>query len=318
MPAAGKGKKQAKSGKKPAKVSVALGRGRRVSQERKTGEKSPAKTTASGTAKKTARVTFKIGGAEELTTADESGVEASKKTSEQGFKIPLKKTPVTAIVEDAGDDINTNDANVCENVMALGSHDVTTYLLNRHPDKTVDGVRLTAAALWLLQALSLRGNPEGREELKVSVETLSTLKVQISGASGPRVTYDMDCPRGNVDYGVMLSTLLGECVEKLALPTTVWQEAREYVLRELLHMYSMGGQTMEPLVARQANGVASGSVEMLMVSQQRMVDLLAKRDLEKVRVFTVVEMNKAYKELERLGYVCSPNYVPTFALLAKR
>jgi len=294
-------------------VSVALGRGRRVSPERKTGEKSPVKTMASGKAKKTARVTFEVRGAGELTTADELGVEASTKALEKGIKIPLKTTPVTAIGEDAGDDVDTNDADVSDNVMALGSDDVTTYLLNRHPDKTVDGVRPTAAALRLLQALSLRGNPEERGEFKVSI----TLKVQKSGASGPRVIYAMDCPRSNVDYGAVLSNLSGECVEVLALPTTVWPEAGEYVLRELLHTYSTGGPTMEPLATRQANVAASGRGELLVASQQRMVDLLAKRDLGKVRVFTVVEMNKAYKELGRLGYDCSPNYVQTFALLAK-
>ena len=77
----------------------------------------------------------------------------------------------------------------------------------KHPDRAADGMQPSRAALWLLQALSLRCNSEVHEELKVSRETLSTMKVQVASASAPRVLYVMDCPRGNADYAIMLSTV---------------------------------------------------------------------------------------------------------------
>ena len=74
---------------------------------------------------------------------------------------------------------------------------------------------------------------------------LSTIKVQVASASAPRVLYVMDCPWGNADYAITLSTLLSECREELAFPEGVLPEAAEYVLREMLHAYSTGGPTVE-------------------------------------------------------------------------
>ena len=63
------------------------------------------------------------------------------------------------------DDDDTDDAGIGD-VMALGSTELTTYLLNKHPDRVADGMQPSRAALWLLQALSLRCNPEVHGELK--------------------------------------------------------------------------------------------------------------------------------------------------------
>jgi hypothetical protein len=43
-----------------------------------------------------------------------------------------------------------------------------------------------------------------------------------------------------------------------------------------------------------------------------MVELLAKRDADKVSQFTVVELTKAQNECMRLGYDCSNSNVPYF------
>jgi hypothetical protein len=47
-------------------------------------------------------------------------------------------------------------------------------------------------------------------------------------------------------------------------------------------------------------------------SQAKMVELLAKRDADKVSQFTVVELTKAQNECMRLGYDCSNSNVPYF------
>ena len=120
--------------------------------------------------------------------------------SSERIKIPRKKAPKADTDDDmavAYDD-DTDEA-VSGDVMALGSTEFTTYFLNKHPDRAADGMQTSRCALWLLQALSLRCNPEAHEELKVSKETLSTMK-QVASASAPRVLYVMDCPRGNADY----------------------------------------------------------------------------------------------------------------------
>jgi len=52
---------------------------------------------------------------------------------------------------------------------------------------------------------------------------------QVVSASAPRVLYVMDCPRGNTDYVIILSTLLSECHEELAFPEKVLPEVTEYV-----------------------------------------------------------------------------------------
>jgi hypothetical protein len=241
-----------------------------------------------------------------------------------------KKAPKSDTDDDmtVADDDDTDDAGSGD-VMALGSTELTTYLLNptgllmacnllgahhvfAHPDRVFDGMQPSRAALWLLQALSLRFNPEAHEELKVSRETLSTMKVQVASASAPRVLYVMDCPRGNADYAIMLSTLLSECREELAFPEGVLPEAAEYVLREMLHAYSTGGPTVE--LARDMSGEdsPSGNISKLVESQAKMVELLAKRDADKVSQFTVVELTKAQNECMRLGYDCSNSNVPYF------
>ena len=52
---------------------------------------------------------------------------------------------------------------------------------------------------------------------------------QVVSASAPRVLYVMDCPRGNTDYVIILSTLLSECHEELAFLEKVLPEVTEYV-----------------------------------------------------------------------------------------
>ena len=148
--------------------------------------------------------------------------------------------------------------------------------------------KLFRAVFWLLQALSLRFNLEAHQELKVSRETLSTMKVQVASVTASRVLYVMDCPRGNADYAIMLSTLLSECREELAFSDGVLLEATEYVLREMLHTYSTSGPTVE--LARYMSGEDShsGNISKLVESQAKMVELLAKRDADKVSQFTVV------------------------------
>jgi len=256
-PKKGKPKKQHK---KPPAKAIALGRGKRsmsskrksASPERKAGDKSPSKTAASRdeAAKKMAKakksVSFVSSDDDDLSKSGELETRKSAKSSEKDIEIPRKKAPKSDTDDDmtVGDDDDTDDAGSGD-VMALGSTELTTYLLNKHPDRAADGMQPSRAALWLLQALSLRCNPEVHEELKVSKETLSTMKVQVASASAPRVLYVMDCPRGNADYAIMLSTLLSECREELAFPEGVLPEAAEYVLREMLHAYSTGGPTVE-------------------------------------------------------------------------
>ena len=50
----------------------------------------------------------------------------------------------------------------------------------------------------------------------------------------------------------------------------------------------------------------------LVESQAKMVELLAKRGVDKVSQFTVVELTKAQNECMRLGYDCSNSNVPYF------
>ena len=108
------------------------------------------------------------------------------------IEIPRKKAPKADTDDDDTDNAGSGD------VMALGSTELTTYLLNKHPDRAADGMQPSHYAL----ALSLRCNPEAHEELKVSKEALSTMK-QVASTSAPRVLYVKDCPRGNADYAII-------------------------------------------------------------------------------------------------------------------
>jgi hypothetical protein len=342
MPPKKKGKPKKQHKKTPAKA-IAVGRGKRsvspkrksASPEHKTGEKSPSKTAAGrdAAAKKVAKaksVSFVSSDDDDVPKSGELETRKGARSSEKDMEIPRKKAPKSDTDDDmtVADDDDTDDAGSGD-VMALGSTELTTYLLNptgllmacnllgahhvfAHPDRVFDGMQPSRAALWLLQALSLRFNPEAHEELKVSRETLSTMKVQVASASAPRVLYVMDCPRGNADYAIMLSTLLSECREELAFSEGVLPEAAEYVLREMLHAYSTGGPTVE--LARDMSGEdsPSGNISKLVESQAKMVELLAKRDADKVSQFTVVELTKAQNECMRLGYDCSNSNVPYF------
>ena len=325
MPPKKKGKPK-KQHKKPPAKAIALGRGKRsvspkrksASPERKTGEKSPSKTAAGRDAavKKVAKaksVSFVSSDDDDEPQSGELETRKGARSYEKDMEIPRKKVPNSDTDDDmtvAGDD-DTDEAGSGD-VMALGSTELTTYFLNKHPDRAADSMQPSRAALWLWQALSLRGNPEAHEELKVSKETLSTMKVQVGSASAPRVLYVMDCPRGNADYAIMLSTLLSDCREELAFPEGVLPEAAEYVLREMLHAYSTGGPTVEPARDKSGEDSPSGNMSKLVESQAKMVELLAKRDADKVSQFTVVELTKAQNECMRLGYDCCNSNVPYF------
>ena len=248
-----------KQHKKPLAKAIALGRGKRskspkrksASPERTAGEKSPSKTAAGRdeATKKVAKakksVSFVSSDDDDLPKLVELETLKGAKSSEKDIEIPRKKAPKSDTDNDmtVADDDDTDDAGIGD-VMALGSTELTAYLLNKHSDRAADGMQPSRAALWLLQALSLRCNPEAHEEVKVLKETLSTMK-QAASASAPRVLFVMDCPRGNADYAIMLSTLLNECHEELAFLEGVLPEAAEYVLREMLHAYSTSGLTVE-------------------------------------------------------------------------